>query len=51
MPETINEQLFRTLVGGIRDYAICMLDPGGRVISWTACAERIKNEAAPEVPK
>ena len=49
MPETINEQLFRTLVGGIRDYAICMLDPGGRVISWTACAERIKGYSEREI--
>ena len=32
---------FRLLVENIRDYAIVALDPGGRVMSWNAGAERI----------
>lgn len=35
------EERFRLLVEGVRDYAILMLDPEGRVVSWTAAAERM----------
>ena len=35
------EERFRLLVDGVKDYAIFMLDPDGRVISWNAGAERI----------
>jgi PAS domain S-box-containing protein len=37
-----SQEQFRILVGGVTDYAIYMLDPDGRVISWNAGAERIK---------
>ena len=37
------------LVQGIRDCAICMLGPDGRVISWNSGAERIKGYAAHEI--
>ncbi len=33
---------FRLLVQTVQDYAIYMLDPGGRVVSWNEGAERIK---------
>lgn len=33
---------FRLLVQGIRDYAIFMLDPEGRIASWNEGAQRIK---------
>src|SRR3954464_6982565 len=36
------EERFRLLVESVKDYAIFMLDPEGRVVSWNAGAERIK---------
>ncbi len=36
-----SDERFRLLVDGITDYAICMLDPVGRVISWNSGAERM----------
>ena len=41
--------LFRLLVEGVRDYAIFMLDPDGRVVSWNPGAERIKGYTAAEI--
>ena len=40
---------FRLLVEGVKDYAIFMLDPGGRVVSWNSGAERIKGYRAAEI--
>jgi len=37
------------LVGGVRDYAILMLDPEGRVTTWSEGAERIKGYRAEEI--
>jgi PAS domain S-box-containing protein len=37
-----SEQRFRMLVQGVRDYAIYMLDPDGRVSNWNTGAARIK---------
>ena len=42
------EQL-RLLVHGTTDYAIFMLDPQGRVVTWNAGAERIKGYKADEI--
>ncbi|HEU5073850.1 MAG TPA: ATP-binding protein, partial [Polyangiaceae bacterium] len=42
-------QKFRLLVESVEDYAIFMLDPGGRVATWNAGAERIKGYAAREI--
>lgn len=36
-----SEEIFRLLVEGARDYAIFMLGPDGRVVSWNEGAERI----------
>lgn len=36
-----SEESFRLLVEGVRDYAICMLDPAGRIASWNEGARRI----------
>src|SRR5207247_423744 len=36
-----SEERFRLLLEGIEDYAIFMLDPGGRVTSWNTGAQRI----------
>jgi PAS domain S-box-containing protein len=44
-----SEEIFRLLVEGVRDYAIFMLGPDGRVISWNEGAERIQGYEAPEV--
>jgi PAS domain S-box-containing protein len=44
-----NEELFRTLVDQVRDYAIFLLDPGGYVVSWNMGAERIKGYRAEEI--
>ncbi len=43
------EERFRLLVEGVKDYAIFMLDPAGRVMSWNAGAERINGYKAAEV--
>ena len=43
------EQHFRILVQGVTDYAIFMLGPEGRVISWNPGAERIKGYAPDEI--
>jgi PAS domain S-box-containing protein len=45
--ETARE--FRTLIGGVTDYALFMLDPNGLVINWNAGAERIKGYSAEEI--
>jgi len=44
-----NEEQFRLLVQGVKDYAIYMLDTEGRVANWNAGAERIKGYAAGEI--
>ncbi len=44
-----SEQRFRLLVEGVQDYAIILLDPEGRVITWNAGAERIKGYKAEEI--
>jgi PAS domain S-box-containing protein len=44
-----SEERFRLLVEGVRDYAIFMLDPDGKVASWNSGAERIKGYAASEI--
>ena len=43
------EEHFRMLVEGVRDYAIVMTDPEGRVVSWNTGAERILGFAGPEI--
>jgi len=44
-----SEERFRLLVEGVRDYAIFMLDPTGRVATWNEGAERIKGYRAKEI--
>jgi PAS domain S-box-containing protein len=41
--------LFRLLVENVRDYAIFMLDPEGRVSTWNAGAENIKGYRKEEI--
>ena len=40
---------FRLLVEGVRDYAIFMLDPTGRIVSWNTGAQLIKGYQAGEI--
>ncbi|HEX3758777.1 MAG TPA: ATP-binding protein [Kofleriaceae bacterium] len=44
-----SEELFRLLVANVRDYAIFMLDPGGRIATWNIGAERIKRYRAEDI--
>ena len=43
------DERYRLLVEAITDYAIYMLDPTGRVISWNAGASRFKGYSADEI--
>src|SRR6185436_13989108 len=43
------EERFRLLVDSVQDYAIFMLDPQGRVLTWNKGAERLKGYAAHEI--
>lgn len=44
-----SEERYRLVVEGVKDYAIVMLDPSGRIISWNAGAERIKGYTTAEI--
>ncbi len=44
-----SEEDFRSLVSGVTDYAIVLLDPSGRVSSWNIGAERIKGYKEGEI--
>ncbi len=43
------DQIFRLLVENVKDYAIFLLDPEGRVATWNQGAERIKGYKADEI--
>src|SRR5262249_49485581 len=45
----VSEERFRLLVSGVQDYAIFLLDPNGRVVSWNEGARRIKGYEASEI--
>jgi PAS domain S-box-containing protein len=44
-----SDEKLRLLVQGVKDYAILMLDPEGRVTTWSEGAERIKGYRAEEI--
>src|ERR671916_348173 len=44
-----SEERFRLLVEGVKDYAIFMLDPEGRIVTWNRGAERIKGYGPGEI--
>jgi PAS domain S-box-containing protein len=44
-----SEERFRLLVDGVKDYAIFMLDPTGRVATWNEGAERINGYRSKEI--
>jgi PAS domain S-box-containing protein len=43
------DEKLRLLIRGVKDYAILMLDPDGRVTTWSDGAERIKGYRADEI--
>jgi PAS domain S-box-containing protein len=43
------QSLFRALVEGVKDYAILMVSPEGRVMSWNVGAERMTGFAAEDI--
>jgi PAS domain S-box-containing protein len=44
-----SEERFRLLIDGVKDYALYMLDPEGRVSTWNSGAERMKGYAPEEI--
>jgi len=44
-----SEERFRLLIDSVRDYAIFMLDPAGRIATWNAGAERINGYHSSEI--
>ena len=44
-----SEERFRLLIDRVKDYAIYMLDPDGRVVSWNQGAERINGYRTEEI--
>ena len=44
-----SERQFRLLVEGVIDYALYMLDPTGKVVSWNSGAQRIKGYSSTEI--
>jgi len=43
------DEIFRLLVDSVQDYAIFLLNPEGRIMTWNAGAERIKGYKASEI--
>jgi PAS domain S-box-containing protein len=44
-----SEERFRLLVEQVKDYAIFMLNPQGRIVTWNAGARRLKGYTAEEI--
>jgi PAS domain S-box-containing protein len=44
-----SEKMFRTLLDGVKDYAVFMLDREGRVVTWNSGAARIHGYKAEEI--
>jgi PAS domain S-box-containing protein len=44
-----SERSFELLVNSVTDYALFMLDPSGRIVSWNSGARRIKGYEAAEI--
>jgi PAS domain S-box-containing protein len=45
----LSDENLRRMVWGVKDYAILMLDPEGRIVTWNEGAERIKGYRAEEI--
>ncbi len=44
-----SEERFRLLVSSVKDYAIIMLDPNGRILTWNEGAQRLKGYKEAEI--
>ena len=44
-----SDEIFRQLIENVKDYAIFLLDPDGKVATWNAGAERIKGYKADQI--
>jgi PAS domain S-box-containing protein len=44
-----SEEQLRLLISGVRDYAIFMLDPEGRIATWNLGCQRLKGWSADEI--
>src|SRR5499426_2143663 len=49
MARPVIDDAYRLLVQEVRDYAIFMLDPKGKILSWNAGAQRLKGYAPDEI--
>ncbi len=47
--EVHSSEIFRHLVNSVADYAIFILDPNGRIVSWNPGAQRLKGYLASEI--
>src|SRR4051812_46202363 len=45
----LTTDLHELLIRSVVEYAICMLDPDGYVVSWNPGAERVKGYSAQEI--
>jgi PAS domain S-box-containing protein len=48
-PWEVSTEMLRLLIDNLQEYAIIMLDPSGRIVSWSATAERLKGYCASEI--
>ena len=44
-----SEEKYRSLLDGIEDYAVFLLDPDGKIVSWNAGAQRMHGYTAEEI--
>jgi PAS domain S-box-containing protein len=44
-----SEDKYRSIIQGIQDYAIVMMDPQGQIVSWNSGAERMSGRNAEEI--
>ena len=49
LTDELHDDPFRLFVESVQDYAIFMLDPAGKVVTWNAGAERIKGYQSSEI--
>ena len=49
VPTPIREGLWPTFIAAVRDYALLLLDPDGRILSWNRGAELIRGYRADEI--
>jgi formate hydrogenlyase transcriptional activator len=45
----LSQERFRSVVEEVKDYAVFMLDPAGKILSWNEGAQKIKGYAAEEI--